>query len=456
MTKPTSWNGDNQAMDNYNRSWPHSRSLLTTYGHTRTCQPLDNPEHLQTAPGTQVGNVNMLTRALYASIPPSVDATQAMRKEHFEQIVHEHCLNRASYWLTSPPPLVSGALLAASKSTIWALYLSAWLFQATDGSMHSTIISRCIDGLDKLGQEPGYEYHSNSSLNSTGGWLNTQVTVIFIKFTTIGCSSGYLALQKALPWIFRLVAIDPDLHIEHPAGDLVTSFSRILCAPRYEFQWFVMYDTIASLLLAVPPLMEYGYAGECDPTSHSLEWAHGIPFALFGVISQINSWRAGSRVASLNDWRTLERRVLGWQSQPDATEGKACVDDAVRLAIQEGWRHVTLIYMYMGICGVSSHDTRVQESIREIIRLGEAMDDLPIGVHILPHCVIVGLAAKYEKHRAIIHKKLLSFKGSRVWLFHGLEFARVLEHLWYGVGAGGAPVTWDDYVQSRRAVVPTI
>ncbi|CUA68593.1 hypothetical protein RSOLAG22IIIB_07967 [Rhizoctonia solani] len=455
MTRSVPWNGDDQTTDDYNRSWPHSQSRLIAYGHKRTCQPLDAAEHLQTTSGTQADSLHMLIQALHAHIPPSVDTTQAMRAQHFEQMIHQYHLKQADYWLGFPPRSIS-ALLAAPKSTIWALYLSAWLFQAVDGNMDSTMVSRYIKWLDKLEQEFGCACRINSSLGNVVSWLNTQLTVVFIKFTTVGSSSGYLALQKALPAFLRLVADDSSLHVEHPGGDLVTSFPRTLGTPQYILQRFVLYDTIASLLLATSPLVEYGYEGECDPASHSLEWVHGIPVAFIGIISQVNSWRAGSRFASLADWQELEMRVLGWRSQPAPTEGERCIDTRIKLAIQEGWRHVTLIYIYMGMCGVSSHDERVQESISEIIRLGDAMDNLPIGVHILPHCVIVGLAAKYEKHRAIIHKKLLSFKGNRVWLFHGLDFARILEHLWYGVGAGGAPITWDDYVQSRRAVVPGI
>ncbi|CAE6465328.1 unnamed protein product [Rhizoctonia solani] len=410
-------------------------------------------EHLQSESRGQVENVH-LVQASYASVPPSVDATLAMRQEHIELVIHEHHMKRLGYWLTLPPTPVTNRLLAVPKST-WIVYQGAMLASALDRNMESTTLLRSIDWLDKLEQELYCQYCSNSSLEGAAGWLITQIQIVFVKFTAIGCSSGYLALQKALPAFLRLVAIDSNLHIDNARGNLVTSFPHTLGVPQYELQSFVMYDTIASLLLGTSPLVEYDYNGECDPASHGFEWMHGVPVVLFEIISQVNSWRAGSRV-TLEDWQKLERRVLNWQSRLAIAEGGLYVNTTVKLAIQEGWRHVTLIYIYMGMCGVSSHDERVQESISEIIRLGETVDNLPIGVHILPHCVIVGLAAKYEKHRAIIHKKLLSFKGNRLWLFHGLDFARILEHLWYGVGAGGAPVTCDDYVQSRRAVVPGI
>ncbi|CAE6447223.1 unnamed protein product [Rhizoctonia solani] len=97
---------DNQAIDDYNRSWPQNQSQLTsTNGHARLHRPLTVTKHLQTASSTRVGEDNLRTvvQALYTSIPLSIDATQATREGHFEQIIHEFQLQRANYWLMSLP-----------------------------------------------------------------------------------------------------------------------------------------------------------------------------------------------------------------------------------------------------------------------------------------------------------------------------------------------------------------
>ncbi|EUC61271.1 fungal zn(2)-cys(6) binuclear cluster domain protein, putative [Rhizoctonia solani AG-3 Rhs1AP] len=454
MVKLVPRDNEHHTVDDYNRSWPHSQPL-TTHGRARTRWLLNDRNLTRTASSTQfVKDLQVIIQSLCASIPPSVDAIQVMRGEHFGQIIHEYHLQRASYWFTLPPSSVAGSLFR-QKSSIWVIYLGARLFQALGGNPHTTTVPRCINWIDKLEQKFACNFRNSSTQNDVAEWLLTQLEVAFLKFTAVGSGSGYLALKKALPVFLRLVAVDPSLHIERPRGDLVISFSRTFSAPRYEIQWFVVNDTITSLLLGVQPMVEYDYNSECDSTSHGLEWIHGIPVALAETISQVNSWRAGSRVAPLDDWRNLETRVLAWQSPRTVTEPQESgANITARLAIQEGWRHVTLIYIYMGMCGVSSHDQRVQTLIMHIMQLGEAVNDLPIGVHVFVHCVVVGLAARYERHRCTVHEKLLSFKGTRVWLFHGVEFGRILEHLWYGVGAGGGPVTWDDYVRSRCAVVP--
>ncbi|CAE6467875.1 unnamed protein product [Rhizoctonia solani] len=444
------------ALEDYNSSWPQHRSQLATPRNGPAHQPLNTTEPLQTVSGTRTDKNYLYTiiQALYKSIPPSVDATQIMREGHFVQIIHEYHLQRAKYWFTAPPSSITISLLQGPKTMIWTMYLGTKLFQALSENTHNTMIPRCIGWIDKLEQNFG-NFRSNSPLDGAADWLLPQFELAFLKFTTIGSSSGYLMLRKTLPVFLLLVAIDSNLHVERPSGNLAISFPRTLGAPQHELKLFVIYDTVTSLLLGVLPLVEYDYDGECDSASHGFEWMHGIPVPLIETISKVNSWRAGSRAAPLDDWHNLESHVLAWQPQLAVAEDEEFgVDITVRLAIQEGWRHVTLIYIYMGMCGVSSHDARVQASIRQIIRLGEAVDNLPIGVHVFAHCVVVGLGARYEKHRSFIHDKLLSFKGTRVWLFRGSEFSRVLEHLWHGVGAGGAPVTWDDYARSRSAVLP--
>ncbi|CEL62699.1 hypothetical protein RSOLAG1IB_05055 [Rhizoctonia solani AG-1 IB] len=72
----------------------------------------------------------------------------------------------------------------------------------------------------------------------------------------------------------------------------------------------------------------------------------------------------------------------------------------------------------------------------------------------LPHCVVAGVAARLEKQRVAIYERLMSFTDPRVWFLCGSRFCYILHHLWHSAGVGGGAVTWDDYVQSRHAIVP--
>ncbi|CAE6459090.1 unnamed protein product [Rhizoctonia solani] len=261
--------------------------------------------------------------------------------------------------------------------------------------------------------------------------------------------------QAALPKFLQLAAAESSLLVEQTNGNSAISFPRTLGSPRHELARFALHDTTVSFLLGVTPLVEYAYEGTCDSEHRGFEWIHGVPIALFQIIAQVSSWRAGSRV-HLDDWQTLEQRVLEWES-PYAMLDKPFSPDSTnveRATVQEGWRHVLLIYIYMGICGVSSYDSRVQASADRIFRLTKTLSSSRISIHMLPHCVVAGVAARLEKHRVAIYDKLISFQDARPWYFCGAQFSQFLYHLWHGVGSAGAAVTWDDYVQSRHAVIP--
>jgi hypothetical protein len=125
-----------------------------------------------------------------------------------------------------------------------------------------------------------------------------------------------------------------------------------------------MYDVAMTFLLGVPPLAEYAYEDPYDSNDHGLEWRHGIPVPLFQVLSQVNSWRVGSQ-ARLDDWQTLERLVVGWKPLCDGLDEASATDiaNAERIVIEEGWRHVVLIYIYMVYYRIFYYLSRLQTKL---------------------------------------------------------------------------------------------
>jgi hypothetical protein len=168
--------------------------------------------------------------------------------------------------------------------------------------------------------------------------------IVFFKFTLADSVSGYTSFQKALPRFLQIVAADSSLYMEQPNGNLVVSFHRTVTAPQYELRRFVIYDTVAALVLGVPPLVNYGYDEESDC---GVDWIRGVPVTLVEVVSQINSRRAGS-MGALHSWETLEKRVLAWEI-PATLRVEASPDNSrtSRIAVLESWRYVALIYIYM-------------------------------------------------------------------------------------------------------------
>lgn len=126
-----------------------------------------------------------------------------------------------------------------------------------------------------------------------------------------------------------------------------------------------------------------------------------------------------------------------------------------RLAVHESWRHALLIYLYMGVCGVNSADPRVESSVTQIVQLINVVKHKDsFDRHLFVPCLLAGACARQESQRSVIERQLSSLRASRMWVLRSADFTSVLEHLWHGVGKDGRATTWDDYVTSRRAVLP--
>ncbi|KAB5588761.1 Fungal-specific transcription factor domain containing protein [Ceratobasidium theobromae] len=161
-----------------------------------------------------------------------------------------------------------------------------------------------------------------------------------------------------------------------------------------------------------------------------LEWVCGVPARIIAQIAKINSWRTlrlmGQATSNEPDWREIEAHVQRWSPSVEHTEEPNGV--ITRLAIQESWHQGVLIYLCG--CQVNSADPRVESA--------------------------AGAAARSEKHRAILRRKLATPRNE-IALLLGLrvtDFTAALDRLWHTTASGGRPVTWEDYIQARYVALP--
>ncbi|CAE6467484.1 unnamed protein product [Rhizoctonia solani] len=357
MTRPIPVTNEGQAsedsLEDFDRPWQQYRSASTTVRRlpTRRSSSVRRMPHVAASTKSTSNRLSRIIEALRFSIPLPVDATQIMEEGYVAHLMSEYCFQRCSSWFMIPPTSTRDSLIArskASKPMIWALWLGTKLYQALSQDPCSTTTREYITYIDKIEQGFTTDPRSNPPLEDVADRLLAQLELIHLKFTTVDSASGYTLLRKTLPRFLRLVAADTNLLMEYANGNLVVSFSRTLGSPRHELERFVMYDTAAAFVLGVPPLVEYGYDFETSYAPHGFEWIHGIPFMLVEIISRINSRRAGSKVTPLDDWQVLERRILAWQPELVVSDREESGTGSVaRLAVQESWRHVILIYLYM-------------------------------------------------------------------------------------------------------------
>ncbi|KDN47245.1 hypothetical protein RSAG8_03724, partial [Rhizoctonia solani AG-8 WAC10335] len=148
-----------------------------------------------------------------------------------------------------------------------------------------------------------------------------------------------------------------------------------------------------------------------------------------------------------------EAAVRNWKPRVDYADQPSHL--ITRLAVQEAWRQAALIYLYMGMLEADSADDRVEPLARQVAQLAGTVEaGTPFETHLFIPCLIAGVAARKEKHRTILRKRIQASQKAEACLLRGADFSFVLDHLWHGAAAGGNPVTWDDYVNSRCLTMP--
>jgi hypothetical protein len=104
---------------------------------------------------------------------------------------------------------------------------------------------------------------------------------------------------------------------------------------------------MCALVLGVRPLVEYD-PGEPPVVSYPplpMELFHGIPVEWILIIGHVH--------ARASDWCNLEVQTLSWRPRISDIWSEESAETVFRMAIQESWKHTTLIYIYMVYLGRS-------------------------------------------------------------------------------------------------------
>ncbi|CAE6482555.1 unnamed protein product [Rhizoctonia solani] len=405
---------------------------------------------------------NAFSRALPPSVPRTINTNALMRESYVFFIVEEYQSHRVTRFFR-PPPISMRAFWAAQmrrSRVIEFMYLGAKIFETFAGKPEEVAIQSCSHWVTRYANHvTNSEVPPNPypSIQEVEDKLNGLIELVVAQTIVLGTAAGYTSLRLALPSFLHLASDDPSLLVEQGShGLLCISLPALLISNRIETRRFVFHDIMYSLLLGLPTLAEYDSAEFpiVPGTTIPIQWVHGVhgvPIEMIVNIAEVNNRRAQRKGA---DWGALEMRTLAWKWRQLEIHSEESVEMIYRVAIQEAWRHTTLIYIYMGMCGAVSDDPRVQASVHQIVKLIGVVGETNLDVHLSIPAVVAGIAARSEPQRAFLVKKLKTFNGVRFWILRGRDFARVLKYLWNGPAVDGAAVGWDEYVKARYKVLP--
>ncbi|KAF8594327.1 hypothetical protein BDV93DRAFT_529383 [Ceratobasidium sp. AG-I] len=408
------------------------------------------------AGGSSGGPFNLeRTKEQCSVIPRSFSIDSALFNQMLP-LIKSQCVKFAYSALFQPFSVEEGLTLRFETSNItrWTMYISARIAQAILNGCRKHEYTSWIDAFHRRISESSEvtALEPEDLLARLSGLQD----LYFCAVAVSGSSNGYFSFKKCAPVFLQLAASRP----RYWSPNLTITIRRVLDIGEYDTSLFVFFDTMSSLAFSVPPLIDYDTSlGPVDEkeTYPTVERIYGCPSFVVVLVARINSWRTSRWINQSNwnadDWREVEKALLNWDPAIEAEDGSP--NHIGRLAVQESWRQAVRIYLYMGMCNVSSADPRVQSSVRQIVQLASTLEaGSTLERHFFMPCLIAGAAAQQEKHRAILRGKIQACQNEKIWILRGDDFALVLDHLWHGAGAGGQPTTWDDYANSRNVALP--
>ncbi|KDN37957.1 hypothetical protein RSAG8_09808, partial [Rhizoctonia solani AG-8 WAC10335] len=398
---------------------------------------------------------------LPVSIPRGVNANKQMRESYVFLILGKYQNQRVEMFFRSTIPMQRLLMIQMKRPRILEfVYLGAKIFETFSGKPEEVAIQSCSGWVTRYTNHvtnPGEPPNPYPSTQEVQDKLNGLLELVIAQSIVFGTAAAYTSLRLALSSFLHLVSDDPHFWVEQGRnGLLCISLPAVLTSHRVELGRFVFQDIMCSLVLGVPTLAEYDSTSfpivpGSDFAADWVQGVHGVPIEMIVNITEVHNWRAQKKDV---DWTALEMRAWTWTWSQRDIQSEGSVEMIYRAAIQESWRHATLIYIYMGVCGVTSDDSRVQASVHQIVKLMGVIGDTQLDVHFSVSAIVAGVAARNETQRTLIIRKLKSFSGVRLWKFRGRDFADVLEYLWHGGALDDAPVGWDEYVQARCKVLP--
>lgn len=341
-------------------------------------------------------------------------------------------------------------LFQHSSLSRWSMYLGA---RVMENISIGTKKENCSGLIRRL--------HHQSLTNPAGNSLETRLMCCqdLSLYTLLESETklGYSLFKRSSLLFLELANSSPEL--QHP--NFAISLHMALASPRYGISRFASFDTLFSMLFATPPLVLYDTVYHADLpthlTSHIVESVYGWPVDIFLSLGTINAWRlsqwTGQTDTQTPTWQEVQAQIERWRPSVEYLDEPSKM--VGRFAIYEAWRHSALIYLYMGMCMVNSADPRVEAAVRQVAQLASTLETgSSLETHVFIPCYIAGIAARLEKHRALLRNKLFSARVDHIWLVPAVDMVPILDHLWHSAGANGSPTTWEDYVVSRCETLP--
>ncbi|CUA67892.1 hypothetical protein RSOLAG22IIIB_07583 [Rhizoctonia solani] len=213
-----------------------------------------------------------------------------------------------------------------------------------------------------------------------------------------------------------------------------------------------MMDTLLSMLTVRPMFFRYTvrFTPEVPESLFdqaegcTLRHTFGIPDRLImmfaymnGLFEDFGSYVPQHMADELEQDIKRMKPVIKVSAEPFLTIG--------RMVVQQAWFQAALIYLYMGLCGCDSTNSRVVTARSRFIKLlvstapRRSMDSFLV----FPF-IILGVATESHEERTMIRRRMLGVAECARPGRMGNDFVRILENVW----SKHRPMVWSDLRQA--------
>ncbi|CAE6479846.1 unnamed protein product [Rhizoctonia solani] len=271
-----------------------------------------------------------------------------------------------------------------------------------------------------------------------------ELQILGVQLYSSSLSAIIRLLEDTAP-VFRAACPEPPTQL--------VSLPNLLLGPWVHLRYFVVTDVTLSLITGRPMFFRYDVEFSLDlcermiqqKTNFGLNWMHGMPDELVLLFAWMNNLREETQLGiplTEEIVAQIESDIMGLQIVPSKAADPML--KVSRLVVQECWRQVAYIYLYMALYGAHAQDPRVEKCVKAFMKLvnGTAPGRNPDAFLVIP-AVIAGIAATKSKDRETLRRRMAGLPECKPGTCRH-DSMRVLEDVWSRTTSEARPPIWED------------
>ncbi|CAE6529154.1 unnamed protein product [Rhizoctonia solani] len=183
-------------------------------------------------------------------------------------------------------------------------------------------------------------------------------------------------------------------------------------------------DVMTSLGTGCPMSFQYdvtysdpvlGASGVFDAADAlGLQWMYGCPEFFIILLARMHNIRDDTtRRVDAQEVGEIEQSIRGWQPRYPLSQDPHLA--VARLAVQECWRQILLVYIFMGICKTTSEDPRVKTAHKSFMKLIKTIQPRRIpDLFLLLPFFVVSVASSHTEDRNKIYGRMRGIRECRI------------------------------------------